>query len=67
MLFRDFPGGPVVETLPANAGIVGSVPDRELRSLMPLNQKTETYNGGNIVTNSIQTFKNGPHKKKSLK
>ena len=26
VLFRDFPGGPVVETLPSNAGVVGSVP-----------------------------------------
>ena len=25
-MYRDFPGGPVVENLPSNAGDVGSIP-----------------------------------------
>ena len=29
-ILRDFPGGPVVETLPSNAGGVGSIPGRGL-------------------------------------
>ena len=36
---RDFPGGPVVKTLPSNAGGAGSVPGRELRSHIPRGQK----------------------------
>ena len=31
----DFPGGPVVKNLPFNAGNVGSISGRELRSHMP--------------------------------
>ena len=37
---RDFPSGPVVNTLPSNAGGVGSIP--ELRSHMFHGQKTKT-------------------------
>ena len=32
---RDFPGGPVVKTLPCNAGNADSIPVGELRSHMP--------------------------------
>ena len=32
---RDFPGGPVVKTLPSIAEGVGSIPVGELRSHMP--------------------------------
>ena len=32
---RDFPGGPVVKTLPSNSGGEGSIPGRELRFHMP--------------------------------
>ena len=39
---RDFPGGPVVETLPSNAGGTGSIPVGVLRSHMPHGQKTRT-------------------------
>ena len=38
----SFPGGPVVKTLPSNAGGAGSVPGWELRSHMPCNQKAQT-------------------------
>ena len=31
----DFPGGPVVENLPSNAGVVGLISGRKLRSYMP--------------------------------
>ena len=37
----DFPGGPVVKTLPSNAGGEGSIPGRELRSHMARGQKTK--------------------------
>ena len=39
---RDFPGGPVVKTLPCNAEGAGSIPGQELRSHMPGGQKTKT-------------------------
>jgi len=41
-VWRDLPGGPVVKALSSNAGGVGSIPVRELRSHMPLSQKTKT-------------------------
>ena len=31
----DFPGGPVVKTLPSNAGGLGSISSQETRSHMP--------------------------------
>ena len=34
-LWRDFPGGAVVENLPANAGDTGSIPGQGTRSCMP--------------------------------
>ena len=60
----DFSGSPVVKTLPSKAGGEGSTPGRELRSYMPQGQKTKTQNRSNLVTDSIKTFKNGPHQKK---
>ena len=39
---RDFPGGPVVKTLPSNAGGLGSIPGWGSKSHMPRNQKTKT-------------------------
>ena len=54
---RDFPGSPVIKTLPSNAVGVGSSLVRQLRSHMPPGQKTETGNRNNIVTNSIKTSK----------
>ena len=41
---RDFPGGPVVKTLPSSAGDVGSTHGQEgkiLRALWPRNQNIE--------------------------
>ena len=49
----DFPGGPVVKTLPSNAGGVGSIPGHAAKvpyALWPKNQ-----NRNNIVTNAIKT------------
>ena len=37
--FGDFPRGPVVKTLPSNAGDAGSIPGGELRSHMSCGQK----------------------------
>ena len=32
---KDVPGGPVIKNLPCNAGDVGLIPGRELRSQKP--------------------------------
>ena len=63
----DFPGGPVVETPPSNAGGEGSIPGRvrslveELRSHMSRGQKSKTGNRNNTVTKFNKDFKSGPH------
>ena len=38
----DFPGGPVVKTLPSDAGGAGLIAGVELRSHMPRGHKTKT-------------------------
>ena len=54
---RDFPGGPVVRTLPSSAGGAGSTLVGKLRSHIPCSGKSKTENRTNIITNSIKTFK----------
>ena len=49
----DFSGGPGVETSPSNARGVDSTPGGDLRSHMPLCQKTNTWNIS--ITNSMNT------------
>ena len=54
---RDFPGDPVVKTLPFNAGGVGSTPGWRPKiphALGPKKKKNRNNKG----------FKNGPHQKK---
>ena len=65
---RDFPGSSVVKTLPSNAKGVGLICDwggKIPHHLWPKNQSVN--NAGNIVTNSMKTFKNGPYQKINLK
>jgi len=65
---RDFPGSSVVKTLPSNAEGVGLICDwggKIPHHLWPKNQSVN--NAGNIVTNSMKTFKNGPYQKINLK
>ena len=57
----NFPGGPVVKIYLLMQGVQIPFLVGKLRSHMPQGQKTK--NRSNIVTNSIKTFKNGPHKK----
>ena len=65
---RDFPGGPVVKTLPSSAGGVGSIPGQEVKipqdptGLVAKNPKI--YNRQKQYCNKLnKQFKNGPHKK----
>ena len=60
-LIRDFAGGPVVKTLPSNAGAAVSIPGQEAKIPRVSGQKTKMQNRSNIVTNSIKILKNGPH------
>ena len=63
----DFPGGPVVETSPSNAGGMGLMPGQGAKiphASWPKNQNMEQkqyYNKFN------KDFKNGPHQKNLLK
>ena len=60
----DFPGGPVVKTLPSNAGVAGSIPGRGAKiphASRPKNQNTKQKQYCNKFN---KDFKNGPHQKK---
>ena len=54
----DFPGDPVIETLPSNARAAGLIPDWDARIpniLQPKKNKMQKQN--NIQKNSIKTLK----------
>ena len=60
----DFPGGPVVKTLPSNAGDAGLIPGRGAKSPHasgPKNQNIKQKRYGNKFN---KDFKNDPHQKK---
>ena len=56
----DFPGSPVVKTWPSNTGGTGSIPAQGAK-IQHASQPNH-LNRGNVVTNSIKTFIDGPHK-----
>ena len=60
---KDFPGGPVLSTLPPNAGVQVRSLVGELRSHMPHAPKPK-HKTVNIVTNSVKTLKVAHIKKK---
>ena len=63
----DFPGDPVVKTLPSNAEGTGSIPGWEAKILHASARKQNNSNNknkGSIATNSIKTFKMVHIKKK---
>ena len=62
----DFPGSPVVKTLPSSARGAGSIPAWGAKfphALWPKNQKIRQKQYCNKFN---KDFKNGPHKKKPL-
>ena len=63
---RDFPGGPVVKTLPSMQGVQIQSLVGELRSYMPWGQKTKTKQK-QYCNKFNKDFKNGLHQKKNLK
>ena len=57
-LLWDFPGGPVVETLPSNAWGLGSILGWEAKILHVSWSKNQRINNrSNIVTNSVKALK----------
>ena len=68
-MFRDFPGGPVVKTLPSNAGVVDFIPGSVFGGganipyvWRPKNEniKQKQFKHNNKFNKDL---KNGPHKK----
>ena len=58
---RDFPGGPVVMTLPSNAGVVGLVPGWGAKIPQALHAKSQNINQKQYCNKFNKNFKNGPH------
>ena len=68
LLWRDFPGGPAVKTLPSIAEGTGSIPGRGAKmpqTSRPKKKKENPRKQKHIVTNSIKTLKNLLKKEKS--
>ena len=59
----DFSGGPVVKTSPSSAVCTGSALGQRAKSPYASQPKHQNINRSNIVTNSMNYFKNGPHPK----
>ena len=67
LLRRDYPGGPVVKTLPFNVGCAGSIPGRGVKIPHASQSKNPNIkNRSYIVTTSKKTL-NMIHIKKNLK
>ena len=60
-MFRDFPGGPVVKTLPSSAGVVDFIPGSIFGwgANIPYvwRPKNENKSNSKTITNSIEIFK----------
>ena len=61
----DFPGRPVVKTSPSNTEDTGSMPGWEAKIPHVSGPKNQNIQQKQycILTNSIKTFKSGPHQK----
>ena len=64
---RELPGGPVVKTLPSNAGDAGSVPGRDAKTPCASQAKTQIIKQTEYCNKFNKDFKNNPHQKKILK
>ena len=62
----NFPGNPVVQTSPLLIQGV-SIPGQVVKIPHALQSKNHNINRSNMLTNSIKSFKNGPHQKKKRK
>ena len=59
----DFPGGPVVETLPSHVGGVGSIPGWGAKIPHALWPKNQNIKQKHYCNKFNKDFKNGPHQK----
>ena len=66
-IFWDFPGVPVVETLPSSAGGVGWIPGRGSRIPHALWPKNQNIKQKQYCNKFNKDFKNGPRQKKNRK
>ena len=57
LLYKDFPGSPVIKTLPSNAGCAGSIPGTATKIPHASWPKNQSMKQNNIVTNSVKTLK----------
>ena len=62
----DFPGGPVIKTLPSNAGGVGSIPGGGAKIPHASRSKNQNIKQKQYCNKFNKDFKNGPHQKKSF-
>ena len=63
-LFRDFPGSPVVKTLPSNAGGTGSIPGGGPKIPHALQPKNQNIKQKQYCSKFSKDFINGPYQKK---
>ena len=66
-LHGTFPGCPVIETLPSNAGSAGSIPGRGAKIPHASQLKNQNIKQKKYCNKFYKDFKNGPHQKKILK
>ena len=64
---RELPGGPVVKTLPSNAGDAGSIPGWGAKTLYASQPKNQVIKQTDYCSKFNKDFKNNPHHKKFLK
>ena len=62
---KNFPDGPLVETLPSSAEGASLISTGGAKIHMPWGQKTKTQNRSKSITNSIKSLKMVHMKKKS--
>ena len=64
---RDFPGGPVVETLPSNGQGADLIPGQRAKIPQALQPKNQSIKQKQCCNKFSKDFKNGPHQKKKKK
>ena len=67
MHLRDFPGSPVVRTLPSNAGGAGSIPGQGAKIPHASWPKNQNIKQKQYCNKFNKDFKNSPHQKKFFK
>ena len=63
VFFRDFPGGPVVNTSPSNAGDAGLIPGQEAKNPHASQPRNQNIKQKQYCNKFNKDFKNGPHQK----